>query len=349
MINIKKFLNNVRKQYPKQELLENSFASLNTMSDDGRRNRASGMTAFYQDIEQSPDGQARTTWMVPSQSDPSTKYQSTVEIVLSNSGGLFSIAKSKWDPKGFSSILSQADVRVSCTCPDFWWGGQTYNLGSKGKYKGNLASGANGTDLAPDIRDPKRQHVLCKHLISVFNVFPANSFKIMGDARKYDANLETNPDATRDIEQGETVLKKQQELFSIPDDGKKVITDALYKGAEELSKNQENEGSEELINEKNEVTEEITAQEPSDTTSEIIEDKNEVTEEQSIQEPSPEVGEMIEEKNKSSVTDISDMGDTQEIIDEKNEVTEEPVLEKDKTEKEGSEVSDDPNELLNRA
>ena len=199
---------------------------------------------FYQGIEQSSDGQARTNWMVPSQTDPSTKYASTVEIVLPEAGGLFSVAKSKWDPRRFSSVLSKADVRVSCTCPDFWWGGQTYNLGANGKYKGNLSSDGKSTNLPPDIRDPKREHVLCKHLISVFNVFSGNSFKIMSDARKYDANIETNPEATDDIRNGKAVLKKEQELFSIPSDGKKVITDALYQGAEELSKNNENEGAE---------------------------------------------------------------------------------------------------------
>lgn len=348
MINIKKFINNVRKEYPKQDLLENSFSSLRNMSDDARRNRAAGMTAFYQGIEQSSDGQARTMWMVPSQTDPSTKYRSTVEIVLPTDGGLFSIAKGRWDPRRFSNILSQADVRVSCTCPDFWWGGQTYNLGAKGKYKGNLASGANTTDLAPDVRDPNREHVLCKHLISVFNVFASNSFKIMSDARKYDANLETNPDATDEIEKGNAVLKKQQELFSIPDEGKKVITDALYKGAEELAKNQENEGAEKLIDERNETTEEITTEEPSPETGEMIDERNEVTEEESVDEPSPEVGEMIDEKNQSAVINVSDINDTEEIIEDKNETVETSMLEKDKTEEEGSEVSDDPNELLNR-
>lgn len=344
MINVKKFLNNVRKEYPKNELLENSFSSLANMSDDARRKRASKMTAFYQGISQGPDGQARTTWMVPSESDSSTKYESVVEIVLPNEGGLFSVAKGKWDPKKFSDALKDADVRVSCTCPDFWWGGQTYNLGTKGKHKGNLASGANSTDIAPNIRDPKREHVLCKHLISVFNVFPANSFKIMGDARKFDANLETDEKATQDIENGKAVLQKDKELFSIPSDGKKVITDALYKGAEELSKNQENEGAEELIDEKNE-TAEVT--EVPNNVEDIIDDKNDTVIDTTQDESNVE--EMIEDRNEQVETEDIRENNTEELIDEKNEETESLELQKDKSEIEGSEVSDDPNELLNRA
>lgn len=345
MINVKKFLNNVRKEYPKNELLENSFSSLSNMSDDGRRSRASNMTAFYEGISQGPDGQARTTWSVPSQSDSSTKYQAVVEIVVPTEGGLFSVSKGKWDPKKFANTLKEADVRVSCSCPDFWWGGQTYNLGSKGKHKGNLASGANSTDIAPDIRDPKREHVLCKHLISIFNVFPANSFKIMGDARKFDANIETDEKSSKDIEQGKAVLQKDKELFSIPSDGKKVITDALYKGAEELSKNQENEGAEELIDEKNEST--LDSTDISDNTGEIIEDKNEATVDDTKMDSN--VDEIIDERNEQVISQEEEPDNTDEIINDMNEKSDLSELEKDKSQYEDSEVSNDPNELLNRA
>lgn len=301
MINIKKFINNVRKQYPQKNLFEESFSSLRNNSDDGRRNRASGMSAFYQGIQQSSDGHAVTTWSVPSQSDPTVNYQSVVEIIVPIKGGLFTVAKSKWDPSKFASVLKSSDVRVSCTCPDFWWGGQTYNLGPKGSQKGNLASQANTTDLAPNVRDPKREHTLCKHLIAVFNVFPFNATKIMSGARKYDANIQTNPQSTKDIKNGKSVLNKEKELFSIPNEGKTVITDALYKGAEELSKNQDNAGAEDIINERNETTVEISSEEIN-----------------------PEVDVMIDERNDAVIE-----------------------LEKDKDDE--SLVSDDVNELLNRA
>lgn len=345
MININKFLTNVRKHYPKENLFEDSFAGLKGKSDDGRTRRATGMPAFYQEMSQSPDGQARTEWRVPSQSNSSTKYQCLVEIVLPVTGGLFTVAKSKWDPRKFSTVLKEADVRVSCSCPDFWWGGQTYNL-SKGKQKGSLASGANFTDLEPNIRDPKREHVLCKHLIAVFNVFPSNSFKIMGDARKYNANIQTNPDATDDIEQGKAVLNKEKELFSIPQSDKEVITDSLYNGAEELSKNQENVGAEEIIDEKSETSEEVQTEQPSDETGEMIDERNEVTDTEMIEEPAPEVAEMIDDRNKNTRAEIADVDNTEEIIEEKNETTTE--LEKDKV-VDDSEVSDDPNQLLNRS
>jgi len=345
MINIKKFLSNIQKDLPKQNLFEDSFASLKNMSDDGRKARATGMPAYYQGITQGPDGQARTQWRVPSKSNPSTKYLCVVEIVVPTAGGLFGVAKSKWDPRKFANIFKETDVRVSCSCPDFWWGGQTYNL-SKGKHKGSLASGANFTDLKPNIRDPKEEHVLCKHLIAVFNVFPSNAFKIMGDARKYDANIETNPEATKDIENNKAVLNKEKELFSIPDAGKDVITDALYKGSEELAKNQDNEGAEELIDDKNETTNELETEVPPEETGEMIDDVSEVNEEELIEEPAPEVGEMIDDRNEAALTDPIEENDTEELIEEKNETTE--VLEKDKELNEESEVSDDPNDLLNR-
>jgi hypothetical protein len=344
MINIKKFLTNVRKDYPTESLFEDTFASLKSMSDDGRVNRASGMTSYYQGISQGPDGQARTMWAVPSASDSKTKYQSVVEVVVPVDGGLFGVAKSKWDPRKFADTFKESDVRVSCTCPDFWWGGQTYNLGSKGKHKGNLASGANMTNLQPNIRDPKREHVLCKHLIAVFSVFPSNAFKIMGDARKFDANLETNAKATNDIEQGKAVLNKEKELFSIPDAGKDVITDALYKGSEELSKNQDNQGAEELIDERNEVTFDVENQEPSDSVDEIIDVDSQVDDIETIEEPAPEVGEMIEEKN-AMARESDDVIGADEPIEDTEDID---VLEKDKEITEESEVSDDPNELLNR-
>jgi hypothetical protein len=105
-----------------------------------------------------------------------------VELHVPISGGLFAIAKQKWNMKTFMDVFKKSDVKVYCSCPDFFWGGQKYNVGPHGQYKGALSPGNVGpyrldkeiVNKAPDIRDPNREHVLCKHLLSVMNVFLAN-------------------------------------------------------------------------------------------------------------------------------------------------------------------------------
>jgi len=342
MINIKRFVHNAKKMYP---LMEESFSDLRDKSDSARKARSVGMVSKFQNVDQGQHGHARTHWKVPSQSG-SGDYDVVVEIHVPLKGGLFSMAKGKWEPKKFSQALAKSNVKVHCSCKDFYWSGMKYNLGPAGEHKGSLSPNQNAghegestvVTKAPDVRDPERKHVLCKHLLATFKVFPFNASSIMGQAKKYDNNIVVNDEISRDLDQGRKALGKDIELVEVGVEDKETITDTLSTATSELHKNNENEGSEELI-ERRDEPEEIT-REVSDTTEDIIEDKNEIEE---TPDDNPEnAQELIDEEN-----DIKQQRaeNSEEIIEEENKSKENVELEKDK---EDSDVSDDVNDLLGK-
>lgn len=57
--------------------------------------------------------------------------------------------------------LLNKNMLCSCTCPAFRYWGSSYNA-TEGRYKLGKAE-----DIAPDIRDPKRERKLCKHIVAV--------------------------------------------------------------------------------------------------------------------------------------------------------------------------------------
>jgi hypothetical protein len=264
--------------------------------DDDRKARAKNIPVYYKSIQQKPDGQARTIWEVPSQTNRSTNYGVTVDIHVPLMGGLFGVAKGKWQPKVFSEALSNADVKVHCTCPDFKWSGMTYNLGQYGKLKGSLAPVGATDDIPPDIKDPDRKHILCKHLYSVFTVFPNNAFSIMSQARKMDVEVKTDEKMTRDIDDGKLPLKK--DVKTVTEDIAEPIIMSLTQAAEDINKGKE-EGSQELIDEKKSI--DVTETET---------DVDEIIDENNIKASKPE-----------TIPDISEEKDASDIIDEKNEVS----------------------------
>lgn len=100
-------------------------------------------------------------------------------------------------------FLKTAKLRVYCSCPDFFWNGAKFNLGvrsDRGQYKDSLVRGKKwgyvGFDKAtgrkyeeefdvthaPNIRDPQRKHILCKHLYACVNYLPNNFQSILGQA-----------------------------------------------------------------------------------------------------------------------------------------------------------------------
>lgn len=175
-------------------LFEYTHKELSRMSDDGRKQRAVGMPAFYKGLTQTKDKtHIKTIWNVESATKPDKIYKQIVEVIPKESN-VFEISKSKWDLKHFTDVIKNSDVKVYCSCPDFLWGGQKYNLGPNGSYDESLAPGNIGdffsgdkaiVTKAPDVRDPEREHVLCKHLIAVSKVFNANTSSIMSDAKKH--------------------------------------------------------------------------------------------------------------------------------------------------------------------
>lgn len=175
-------------------LMEETFSKLYKLSDSKRIDRSKSIIAYYKGLYQDKsDKQAVTTWTVPSASKANTEY--TCLIGLNVKGGLFSLAKEKWNPTKFAEAFATADVKVHCNCPDFYWSGMKYNLGPQGHLKGHTFATSSGykhekdnVDYAPNVRDPHRQHVMCKHLLSVVTKLHANAFSIMSQAKKMNAD-----------------------------------------------------------------------------------------------------------------------------------------------------------------
>jgi len=75
--------------------------------------------------------------------------------------------------------LQELDVQVRCDCPFFIYNGPEHNA-STGNY---LFSNPRGTADPPDIRDPRRQYYICKHIAAVFSLIdkkfrlPASYFR----------------------------------------------------------------------------------------------------------------------------------------------------------------------------
>lgn len=348
MINIKHLIVNAKSMYP---LMEDSFSQLKQNSDAARQSRSVGMSAKFDRLDQGQHGHARTHWKIPSQSGNGT-YDAVVEIHVPSKGGLFALAKGKWDQKKFSRVLANSNVKVHCSCPDFYWSGMKYNLGPAGKYKGNLSPNQNAghkgepnvvaNNLAPDNRDPDRKHVLCKHLLSVFRVFPFNASTIMSQAKKFDNNIMINDEIAKDLDQGRRALGKDIELIEVSDEEQKNIIDPVMdRSSGELEKDQENQGSEEIIQNRDEP-EEIQREIP-DETEDIIDEEN--TERKS-EEVTDTTSYIIDEENEEREVKKPLDNETEDIIEEENNSKKVKPLEKDKDI--DSDVSGDVNDLLGK-
>lgn len=321
MINIKKLTENLT-QMRSSALFEDTFRNIASGVDNGRKLRANSLPTYFQYVDQSKDGTARSIWETPSETNRSKRYQQVVEIKVPIEGGLFAVAGGKWKPKEFSQALAKADVRVHCTCPDFYWSGMKYNLGPGGPHKGSLAHDQSSevteetTPIKPpDIRDPERKNVMCKHLYAVWQVFPTNSFSIMKSAFDYAKGNELTPvdeKITRDSDDGKATLEKDIDGISVTEGDAESVRDALIQGAEELHAAQET-GSEELMDERNDEVVDTTEDEmQSQGAEELIDDENQ------------EVPELITDE----VEEVKAQG-AEDIIDEKNEVVKEEEAELD--------------------
>lgn len=263
------------------------------------------MTAYYQEIIQKPDGNARTVWKVPSQTDPARKYDVNIDIHVPIGGSLFAVAKGKWKPKQFSDALAKSDVKVFCNCPDFHWGGVMWRLGPNGDIKNSLAPGKKSSygdrdplSIPPDIRDPDRVHALCKHLTVAFSVFPANAFNIMSDARKYDANETPNPALTNELDnEPDTEITET----AVEDELAAPLIDAISKAAVDINK-ETDENAADVIDTTNEetITPEPETSEVEDD--EVIDDMNEPVDEKELD---SDAGNIIDDMNEEKQSDES--------------------------------------------
>lgn len=334
--------------------MEYSYVELEKMSDTGRKTRSVGLITNYVGVDQAKYGHARTFWKVKSGTKEGKDYNCIIEFHVPVPGGLFGIAKSKWEMKNFHTVLAKSDIRVHCSCPDFYWSGMKYNLGAKGKYTGALSPGQNaghkgeptvvGDNLKPDIRDPERKHVLCKHLLAIKRNIGFNVPAFMKEIKNFDNNIKINDEMRNDMDQGKGALSKDVELTEVSaQDAKEFIEPIIHTPAIEPDKKEEIEdNAEEIITDESQPVKEEPKE---DKTAELISDESETPEE-------PEdVGDVIEDE---SVPPEQKSGEgAAEIIDEKNDITraeeepeevEEETLEKDKKE---SNIPD-PDEVLGK-
>ena len=102
MINRNKLIESLEAMRPKP-LLEETFSKLYKISDSARVERSKPMIAYYRGLDQdSQNGQAITKWNVPSATDKKKSYTCMIEIIVR--GGLFVLAKDKWNAKKFAGI-----------------------------------------------------------------------------------------------------------------------------------------------------------------------------------------------------------------------------------------------------
>lgn len=72
-----------------------------------------------------------------------------------------------------------SNVRVHCHCPAFLYWGSSYNA-TKENYKVKYKP---REFREPNIRDPKRENKLCKHLVSATKSFKSKNFEQIGKGR----------------------------------------------------------------------------------------------------------------------------------------------------------------------
>lgn len=166
---------------------ETDMGEFRGMTDSGRVGRGKTLRHYFNGVEKDPEGQAVLHWTIPSQTKRDVNYDCFIDIIPKQST-LFSLANGSYRMRQKMDILKNADVKCFCTCPDFNWSGAMYNMKhgkdslSAGHAPGNGVP-EGGEDIPPDIRDPKRQHFLCKHLVSAFNGTMLNAAYIMKQVR----------------------------------------------------------------------------------------------------------------------------------------------------------------------
>ena len=221
--------------------LEGTMREFTAPLDSGRLERAKKLQYHYAGIERNLSGDAVIKWHIPSQSNPGTVYECYVSIKPKGMS-LFAVANNVRDLRSRVTALKEADVRCFCPCKDFRYSGAAYNMSHlhDGFEEGH---GDAGSDIPPDVRDPAREHTICKHLAAAFKGMLSNAGPIMKDARAArfpkpeQEKVDLGPLSAKKkkpVEQkGETpeMFPKQAESPKgerpevIPEEGKTVISD----------------------------------------------------------------------------------------------------------------------------
>lgn len=131
--------------------------------------------------------------------------------------------------KSLKSALS-GDIKLSCTCPAFLFQGYKY-ITWKAK------SGIEPENRAPDIRNPNREGMTCKHILVALNQLKSDYsaiYNMMKDSIKTQSNIDN---ATNDKDDNSSIINNDIELItefkSACDKLYKNYTDYLKSGIEE--------------------------------------------------------------------------------------------------------------------
>jgi hypothetical protein len=136
------------------EILDNTSSDILHRADDVRVSLARAM----------PD---KGVWIFRA-STPGSRSGGNYEVKVKS---VFTPAVLKKRPKsGFK--VSDLDIAVTCSCPAWKWGGADFNA-AEGGY---LYQKPKSNGQAPDIRDPSREHGICKHVAAALRL--AESYTI---------------------------------------------------------------------------------------------------------------------------------------------------------------------------
>lgn len=86
-------------------------------------------------------------------------------IFTVNAGNGPRVVRLKADRKGNVTQFSKLDLKVACSCPAWRWLGPEFHASTKNYQDPGTA--LQGTASTPNVRDPERQNLVCKHVAAV--------------------------------------------------------------------------------------------------------------------------------------------------------------------------------------
>ena len=164
-------MNNFSDLYYKNILVEHTLPFLAAQSDQGRKVRALRTPGVSTSVKRGPNNTLIVYFRFKG------KKAIHTSVVQFDNPRFDFFDKENTIPKLKEGLLG-AEVRVYCGCPDFFLHGQKYNLGPAGKYKDSAIPLSFGKKSVAEpkvvttpavVNDPKKKHVLCKHLIAIAN------------------------------------------------------------------------------------------------------------------------------------------------------------------------------------
>lgn len=90
--------------------------------------------------------------------------------------GIRHFTQFQFEAKPNSTDLRDYNTYVNCDCGNYRWGGPGYNA-HKGGYLLRFSPWAT---IPPNVRDPKRKHNICKHILACIDYIKARGLEIEG-------------------------------------------------------------------------------------------------------------------------------------------------------------------------